>query len=38
MVAPTGNTKRLIDFGILFFSSMHRNVTGNVAELEIFKK
>ena len=30
-VAPTGRTNRLMDFGTLFFSSIHLNVIGSVA-------
>lgn len=33
MVAPTGNTKRVIRLSILLFSSRHLKVTGRVAEL-----
>lgn len=33
IVAPTGRTNLLIDLEILFFSSMHLNVTGNDALL-----
>ena len=34
IVAPMGRTKRVILLSILLFSSRHRNVTGNVAELK----
>jgi hypothetical protein len=38
IVAPTGITNLLIDLGILLCSSMHLNVTGNVALLKTNKK
>ena len=36
IVAPTGKTKRVTLESILRFSSRHRKVTGNVAELNIY--